>query len=123
MRFITWLRLAKAFTLPIAISVPVVWLFCWWRQVMLGNVVAVAVFLVASLFFSAAEFVEVDRLRMACMDGIKDACLAIALGPSDFVRVGAYGMVAFVQVMVLFLVSESIERRMRKADLDPSWRQ
>lgn len=118
-----WHRILLASTLPLAGVAPVVALFWWRRRVMLGTVVGTGVLLVVSLFFSAAEFVDADRVRIDCItNGLKDACLAIAHGPADVVRVGAYGLVAFVQVAVLFLVGLSAERRIEDADRDPAWR-
>lgn len=88
----------------------------------MGNVVGAGLLFVVSLFFSATEFVDADRLRIDCMNDVESACLAIAHAPSDFTRVGAYVLVAFAQVAVLFLVGQAIERRVHDADLDPSWR-
>jgi hypothetical protein len=102
--------------------VPIAAIFWWRHRVMLGSVVGAGLLLVVSLFFSATEFVDVDRLRLDCMHDVESACLAIAYGPSDFTRVGVYILVAFAQVAVLFLIGEVVERRLADSDRDPAWR-
>ena len=118
-----WSRLLLASVVPLAVVGPVAsWL--WARKHFDGGkVAAILILLVFSMAFSAIEFVDCDRTRLACIqDGLKSACLSMAEGPDDSVRVGAYGIVGMAQIGLVFLASDIVEKRRRNDDFDPAWR-
>ena len=114
-----WTRIAQALTLPILIVLPLAW-FCWaTRRWLAATVLGSAVFFVAFIVFAGIEYGEAVRYRARC-EATQTPCPPSS--PSDFVRIVAYGGVAMGQVMLLFLFSDAIEKRLRDRDVDPAWR-
>jgi hypothetical protein len=91
-----------------------------WRktQPIIGNAVGAGIFFMSAVLFAGADYVEFLRYRLGC----KMAHLGCPLSvPSDFMKLSAYGVVAFIHVMALFLLSAAIEDRARRRDYDASW--
>ena len=114
-----WLRVLAAFGLPPLIAVPLAILFWARRQMTVGTVVGVGVFFVAAIAFSGIEYVESLRFWAACLQS-DTTCRSS--GPDDFARITAYGFVAMVQGMALFLLEASVERHEAEKGFDTPWR-
>jgi hypothetical protein len=86
---------------------------------MTGTLLATGVFFLGFVIFAGLEFVDNFRYRLWCQ---ATETLCPPSDPSDFTKIVAYGVVAMCQVMILFLVSLGIERRLRNSEYDPAWR-
>jgi hypothetical protein len=107
---VNWYRLAAACTVPILVAAPIV-AICWrTRRIMAGTVIGVSVCFVGFVFFAAWDFAE----------ALKSPPPITA--PSIFTKIVVYGFVSMSQVMAVFLVSQSIEKRIRDRERDPGWR-
>jgi hypothetical protein len=114
-----WTRMAQAATFPLLVVAPIAWI-CWAkRRLLSATILGSAVFFVGFIFFAGAEYSEAVSYRVWC-ETTNTPCPPST--PSDFVRIVAYGGVAMVQVMLLYLLSDAIERRLRNRDVDPAWR-
>jgi hypothetical protein len=114
-----WLRLLAAFGLPPLVAVPVAVLFWVRRQTDLGTIAGAGVLFIGALVFGGVEYVDGIRFRMWCA---QTGTPCASSSPSDFARISAYGVVAMVQTMVLFVVAELVERRREQRRFDPKWR-
>ena len=114
-----WARMAQALTIPLLIAVPVVAL-CWMKRWMLAaTVVGSALFFIAFIVFAGMEYYDAVSFRVWCQH-TSTPCRASS--PSDFNRIVAYAGVAMLQVMALYVVSGTIEQRLRDRERDPAWR-
>lgn len=77
---------------------------------MAGIIVGAGVCFVGFIFFAAWDFAE----------ALKSPPPITA--PSIFTKIVIYGFVAMAQVMVLFLASQSVEKRIQDRERDPLWR-
>jgi Co/Zn/Cd efflux system component len=107
---VNWYRIAAACTVPLVMAAPLV-AFCWHRRhVMAGTIAGAGVCFVGFVFFAAWDFAEALNSPPPIT------------APSIFTKIAAYGFVAMAQVMVVFLVSQSIEKRISDRDRDGAWR-
>jgi hypothetical protein len=114
-----WLRLLAAIGLPPLVALPVA-VLCWKRRQMdIGTIVGAGMLFVGALVFGGIEYVDGIRFRMWC-EQTGTPCPSSS--PSDFARISAYGIVAMVEVMVLFVVAALVERRQARRPYDPRWR-
>jgi hypothetical protein len=105
-----WYRVAAASTLPIVLAAPIVALCFHKGRILTGTTLGSGVFFVAFIAFAAWEF----------GDALNDA--PPVTEPSIFTKIVVYGVVAMLQVMALYLVSDLAEKRLRDRDRDPVWR-
>jgi hypothetical protein len=114
-----WARILTASAVPIAIALPAAALA--WRKgkMLLGNMLGLSILFLAAITFAAIEFGEAFHFRLLCQ---VTQAVCWPSDPSDFVKIATYGIVAFVQVGVLFWLSLGAEERARRRELDPSWR-
>jgi len=114
-----WTRILQALTLPILAAAPIAWL-CWAKgRLLAATILGSGVFFVAFIVFAGMEYYESVSYRVWC-EASNTPCRPSS--PSDFTRIVAYGGIAMLQVMMLYLFSDTIERRIRDRDVDPSWR-
>ncbi len=113
------------FWIAISATVPFVAAFLcalpfWRRQAdsILGSVVGSGIIFAAAIFFVSREYLELDRLRAACMA----AEIPCRFRPPDFTRYSVYGAIAFAEVMTIFSVGLSMEERARRRTRAPEWR-
>src|ERR1041385_6880692 len=64
------------------------------------------------------ESAEVDRVTRVCLDA-GYTCWPV---PSAFVRYAIYAAIGFLEVVALFMVSLTVERRIRNQHYAPEWR-
>ena len=91
-----------------------------WRkeEIILGNLAGTAVILAFAFALIFRESAEVDRVTRACLDA-RYTCWP---SPSAFVRYAIYAAIGFLEVVAVFLVSLSVERRIRNQRYAPEWR-
>lgn len=102
--------LAAAAGLPVVLVLPVT-LFLWRRQQpIVGNAIGALLLFMGFLFFGGSEYVDAMAYRKWCQEMNQPCPIS---DPSDFVKIMAFGIVTMVQIMVLFLVSDVVEERIR----------
>jgi hypothetical protein len=112
-----WLALMAALPLPVALLVAVpIWRR---REPILGNLAGSAVILGTALAMISRESAALDRLRAACFNDGYAICWPT---PSAFMRYAMYASIGLVEVIVLFVASLGVEKRIRERDYAPEWR-
>jgi hypothetical protein len=92
---------------------------CWRKkEYILGNLAGTAVILGAAFALIFRESAEVDRVTRSCLDA-GYTCWPV---PSAFVRYAIYAGIGFIEVVALFLVSLTVEQRIRNRHYAPEWR-
>lgn len=114
----TWSMLAVSAILPLLIALPVAMLLWSRRQSTIGTVVGAAIVLIGTVFFMALEFGNGVHFRLMCAE--KNIPCAPS-NPSDFVRIFSYAIVGMVDVMVLFVLGASAEKRMSDRHRAAEW--
>ena len=91
-----------------------------WRkeEFILGNLAGSAIILGFAFALIFRESAEVDRVTRACLD----AGYTCWPTPSAFTRYAIYAGLGFLEVVALFMVSLTVERRMRNQHYAPEWR-
>jgi hypothetical protein len=112
-----WLAAMAAVPLPLAflVAIPI------WRrrEPILGNLTGSTVILGTALAMILRESVALDRLRAACLDSGFVSCWPT---PTAFMRYAMYASIGLIEVIVLFLASLNVEKRMREQAYAPEWR-
>ena len=112
-----WLALMAALPLPVALLVASpIWRS---REPILGNLAGSTVILGTGLAMIVRESLALDRLREACLNNGYVTCWPT---PSAFMRYAMYASIGLFEVIVLFLVSLSVEKRIRERNYAPEWR-
>jgi hypothetical protein len=115
---LSWLWIALALTVPPVvgglIALPI-WLN---EQPILGNLAGSTAIFGAAIALIMREHVELVRLAQACLD----RGFVCWPEPSAFVRYAIYAFIGLIEVMVLFSVSLTVERKIRRRGYDPEWR-
>jgi hypothetical protein len=110
-----WIALMCAVPLPLAAAVAAV---LWRRnEPILGNLAGTAVIFGTALGFILRESAALDRMTRRCLDA-GSTCWP---EPSAFSRYAIYAAIALLEVIGLFLVSLTVERRMRRRHYAPEW--
>jgi len=92
---------------------------CWRKtEMILGNLAGTAIILAFAFGLIFRESAEVDRVTRACLDA-GYTCWPV---PSAFVRYAIYAAIAFLEIVAIFMVSLTVERRIRNRDYAPEWR-
>ena len=110
-----WIALMCAGPFPVAVTVAAL---LWRRnEPILGNLAGSVVIFGCALGFILRESVVLDRLTQQCLD----AGFTCWPQPSAFSRYAIYATIGLLEVIVLFLVSLNVERRMRRRHYAPEW--
>jgi hypothetical protein len=92
---------------------------CWrQKQMILGNLAGTAVIFGTAIALILKEHVELEQLAHRCLD----AGFVCWPEPAAFVRYAIYAFIALFEVFALFMISLSVEERIRRRDRDPEWR-
>jgi len=92
---------------------------CWRKtEIILGNLAGTAVILAFAFALIFRESAEVDRVTRACMD----AGYTCWPEPSAFIRYAIYAGIGFLEIVAIFVVSLSVEQRIRNQRYAPEWR-
>src|SRR5262249_39839444 len=89
------------------------------RETILGNVAGTVVIFGTAFALIFREAAMLDALRQACVDAGYAACFP---SPAAFTRYAIYASIGLAEVLILFVVSLSVERRIRERDYAPEWR-
>jgi hypothetical protein len=112
-----WIIVMIAAPLPIAmLAAAPVWRR---REMILGNVAGTMVIFGTALGLIFRESAALDAMRQACFDAGFVVCFPT---PSAFTRYAIYASIGLAEVLLLFVVSLSVERKMRERDYAPEWR-
>lgn len=118
MNDLNWGWIAFMATAPGVLGVLLAYV-CWRRsEIILGNLAGSAIILASAFALIFRESAEVDRVTRACLDA-GYTCWPV---PSAFIRYAVYAGLGFTEVVALFLVSLSVERRIRNQHYAPEWR-
>ncbi len=118
MNALHWQWIALMATLP-GLAVWLVAVPFWrQRQFIFGNVVGAGVVFVSALAMIFREYLEIRRVTQACLD----AGTTCWPDPSAFTRYAIYAAIGLVEVIAIFSVSLTVERRMDNRDYAPQWR-
>jgi len=92
-----------------------------WRrkEMILGNVAGTVVIFGTALALIFRESAMLDALRQQCFDAGGIICWPT---PGAFARYAIYASIGLAEVVALFFVSLSVERRIRERDYAPEWR-
>jgi len=88
------------------------------EQPIFGNLVGSAVIFGTAFALIMREHAELDRGIMSCFE----QGMVCFPHPPAFTRYAIYGFIALAEVIALFLLSLTVERRLRRRGYDPQWR-
>ena len=110
-----WIALMCVGPLPFAVAVATL---LWRRnEPILGNLAGTVVIFGSALGFILRESVVLDRLTQQCLD----AGFTCWPQPGAFTRYAIYAAIGLLEVIGLFLVSLTVERRIRRRRYAPEW--
>lgn len=106
--------IAAPLPLGILVATPI------WRrgETILGNVAGTVVIFGAAFAGIFREWAALDALQQACADA-GSACFP---DPTAFMRYAIYASIGLVEALALFLISLTVERRLRERAYAPEWR-
>jgi hypothetical protein len=92
-----------------------------WRrgETILGNVAGTVVIFGAAFALIFREWAALDLLQQACFDAGYAACFP---DPPRFTRYAIYASIGLAEALALFLISLTVERRLRERAYAPEWR-
>jgi hypothetical protein len=89
------------------------------RETILGNIAGSVVIFGTALALIFRESAMLDALRQQCFDAGGIVCWPT---PSAFARYAIYASLGLAEVVALFFISLTVERRVRERDYAPEWR-
>ncbi|MEO8077172.1 MAG: hypothetical protein ABI818_12645, partial [Acidobacteriota bacterium] len=94
--------------------------FPFWRKggMIFGNIAGMVVIFGTAFGLIFREYAELDRATKACLDA-GFVCWPM---PGAFTRFAVYASVGLLEVFALFVLSLSVERKLRNRDYAPEWR-
>jgi uncharacterized protein YfaQ (DUF2300 family) len=100
--------------------VGVVVAFPLWRksEIIFGNIAGTAVIFAAAFALILREAAQLDRLTRSCLD----AGFVCSPQPSAFARHAIYASIAMIEVVALFTLSLTVEKRISNRNYAPEWR-
>ena len=114
---LNWLWIALMCTAPLPLAAAVATLLWRRNEPILGNLAGTLVIFGSALGFILRESVVLNRLTRECLD----AGLTCWPQPSAFSRYAIYAAIGLLEVIALFLLSLTVERRMRRRHYAPEW--
>jgi hypothetical protein len=113
----SWVAVMVLVPLPVAMLVATP----MWRrlEMILGNIAGTVVIFGTAFALIFRESAMLDALREQCFAAGGIVCWPT---PGAFTRYAVYAAIGLVEVVALFLVSLSVERRIRERDYAPEWR-
>jgi len=115
---LNWPWIALMCTVPLPLAAAVATLLWRRNEPILGNLAGTLVIFASALGFILRESVALNRLTRQCLD----AGLTCWPQPSAFSRYAIYAAIGLLEVIGLFLVSLTVERRLRQRRYAPEWR-
>jgi hypothetical protein len=115
---LSWSWIAVALTVPPMVGGLIAFPIWLKEQPILGNLAGTAAIFGAAIALIMREHVELQRLAQACLN----QGLVCWPEPSAFARYAIYAFIGLFEVIVLFSVSLTVERRVRRRGYDPEWR-
>ena len=94
---------------PTLAGLLVAWFFWGGRDATAGSVAATCVILVALLMVFALEYTEVARYYQKCGIGVR-----CSLSPPEFTRYSIYAAIAFLDIILVFVIGLWVEQRNRR---------
>jgi hypothetical protein len=114
---LSWPWIALMCTVPPLLAAAVATLLWRRNEPILGNLAGTVVIFGSALGFIARESVALDRLTRQCLA----AGATCWPQPGAFSRYAIYAALGLLEVIGLFLVSLTVERRMRRRHYAPEW--
>jgi hypothetical protein len=118
-RGVNWTLLGAASLLPMLLALAIAWPFWRKRSVIAGNTAGLAVLFISCLLAGGIEYVDALRFSLFCQ-GNATGCRTPH--PSNFIRLAAFGFIAMVQAMALYVISGLKERRLERSHYESRWR-
>ena len=116
---LSWGWIAGLMLVPLPIGMLVATPVWRRREMILGNIAGSVVIFGSAFALIFRESAELDRLRQQCFDAGGVVCWPT---PGAFTRYAIYAGIGLVEVLLLFIVSLSVERRIREQDYAAEWR-
>jgi len=116
---LSWGWIALMATVPLPLAVLAAWPVWRRREMILGNLAGSAIIFGTAFALIFRESAALDVLRQACLDAGFVTCFPT---PGAFTRYAIYAFIALGEVILLFVVSLEVERRIRERDYAPEWR-
>jgi hypothetical protein len=112
----SWIALMVALPLPVG----TLFAYPFWRkhEAIFGNIVGATVIFGIAFALILREYAELDRTITACLES-GTLCWP---EPSAFTRYAIYASIGLLEVFSLFIISLSVERRIRNRHYAPEWR-
>ena len=114
---LSWFWVAVMLTVPLPVAIAVAAIGWKKNETVLGNLAGSAVIFAIALALIFREYGVLDRLTQECLD----AGTTCWPQPSAFARYAIYASIGLLEVMILFLVSLRVERRIRRRHYAPEW--
>jgi len=119
MNGLNWLRMALMVAAPLPLGILIAIPFWRRSEPILGNLAGTAVIFGTAIVLIVKESIELDALTNDCLENGTPPCFPV---PNAFTRYGIYAFLGLAEVIVLFLLSLNVERRLRDRDTAPEWR-
>ncbi len=119
MNELSWTSIAVMAIAPLPLGVLLALPVWRRRETILGNIAGSVVIFGTAFVLIFRESAMLDVLRQECFDAGGVVCWPT---PGAFARYAIYAALALAEVIALFLISLTIERRIRERDYAPEWR-
>jgi len=115
---LNWFWITLELTLPPVVAL--IFAFPFWRKggMIFGNIAGTVVIFGTAFGLIFREYAELDRATKACLDA-GFVCWPV---PGAFTRFAIYAFIGLVEVFALFILSLTVERKIRDRDYAPEWR-
>ena len=115
---LNWYWITVGATIPPVIALLLAFPFWWKEQPIFGNLAGTAVLFGSAFALIMREHVRLTRMVIACLD----EGLPCFPDPPAFHRYAIYAFIALFQVIALFSLSITVERKRRRRGYSPEWR-
>lgn len=118
MNGLNWYYIGLGSSVPPVVALVLALPFWIKEQPIFGNLVGSAVIFGTAFALIMREHAELDRGIMSCFE----QGMVCFPHPPAFTRYAIYGFIALGEVIALFMLSLTVERRLRRRGYDPQWR-